>query len=331
MLESPVGRAIVGRDAGYRPTGHLGELTTFADWLKYPPDVDEDGRRVRPKGEATRAAYLYSVGRYLEWLSPRAVSTATAREWIAEISKTNKPRSIARHMDALSCFFKSLGLRLAMAKPAYTVPIPRVMVSDEFDKFMAAAAAGLTAPSAYGRYRAVFRYAVVMVFLGSGIRKSEGLGLQTGDVAWVAKPREGSLHVLGKGGKERVVPVEGEVVEAVEAWLKVRRGNSPWLFPGRDPSKPLTRHAVESVVKQIAEEAGVPDIHPHTLRHSFATRALDRGAPIHVIQQILGHANIQTTMHYLHITTKHVTSRMPAVVGTHRPGEVSHAKEASDV
>jgi integrase/recombinase XerD len=115
----------------------------------------------------------------------------------------------------------------------------------------------------------------------------------------------------GKGGKDRVVPIPLRFVPALRAWVGPRRRGP--LFPSpRDPHKPLTTRAVRYLVLRLAERAGVDRIRvsPHKLRHTFATRLLARGADLREIQELLGHANIQTTTIYAAV----VTERLRAAV-----------------
>jgi integrase/recombinase XerD len=137
----------------------------------------------------------------------------------------------------------------------------------------------------------------------SGLRVSELVGLRTPDVDLV----HGFVRCIGKGGKERIVPL-GEVACAwVARHLEcaAKRGRqSPFVFPGR-LGRPLVRQEVWRLIKQRARKAGITQrVTPHTLRHSFATHLLRRGADLRSIQEMLGHARLSTTQIYTHVDTE---------------------------
>src|SRR5690606_38174690 len=118
----------------------------------------------------------------------------------------------------------------------------------------------------------------------------------------------GYLTCLGKGSKERIVPVGAQAVEWMRRYLREGRPAllkgqaSGWLFPGGRGASPLTRVGFWKLLKRYAVQAGVQtDVSPHTLRHSFATHLLDRGADLRAIQVMLGHADLSTTQIYTHV------------------------------
>ena len=293
-------------------------LAEFAAWMKLPPEG------VRAKGALTIAAYLSTAGRYLAFLKKRPVSTETARLFLQELGKTNKPRSVARHIDGLRAFFKSRGLKLDVSHPRWEQTLPRVLTEKELLLVLATAqnAAQDPALTGYGRYRAHFRRAVVFVYLGAGIRLREGCTLLVEHVHRDS-PTEGSIRVMGKGGRERLILVEGEVLEAIEDWLKVRRHSSPYVFAGKAPGKPISKHPIEAAIKEVMAEAGIRGVHVHTLRHSFGTALKRHGADLDDIRQQMGHRRIETTEIYVHLTQDERRDRLPAVIGTtrHRSGE----------
>lgn len=155
--------------------------------------------------------------------------------------------------------------------------------------------------------------AMLEVLYGCGLRASEICGLDTDNLYF----EEGFLRVFGKGSKERIVPISGEALRALERYLDDAR---PALsMKSRDP-KPtdlkavflnargtrLTRQGLHAIVAKAGSAIGVDDLHPHTLRHSFATHMLEGGADLRVIQEILGHSDISTTQIYTHIDRTHM-------------------------
>jgi integrase/recombinase XerD len=164
------------------------------------------------------------------------------------------------------------------------------------------------------KYRAVF-----MVAYGSGLRINEALSLETTDV----DSQRMLLHVReGKTGP-RYVMMSPRVLEALRAYWRKFRPSGPRLFPGRQrqPDPHLTREAVRRVLAKAALAAGITKtVSPHTLRHSFATHLLESGADVRAVQLLLGHARLESTASYLHLTTARLR-QVPSpldLIGTER-------------
>jgi integrase/recombinase XerC len=140
----------------------------------------------------------------------------------------------------------------------------------------------------------------------SGLRLGELVGLDTGDVDL----RERMVRVTGKGARTRVVPIGAKAIAALEAWLQVRP-------PPPDPSdeavfttkqgRRLSARAVQDRVRRLGLRQGVPgNVHPHTLRHSFASHLLESSGDLRAVQELLGHADISTTQVYTHLDFQHL-------------------------
>ncbi|MEO3783574.1 site-specific tyrosine recombinase XerD [Actinocorallia sp. B10E7] len=148
--------------------------------------------------------------------------------------------------------------------------------------------------------------ALLELLYGSGARISEAVGLDLDDV----ELDEGVVRVSGKGSKVRIVPIGGYAARALEAYLvrarprlvKVGRG-TPALFLNARGGR-LSRQGAWMVLGAAAERAGLTDVSPHTLRHSFATHLLERGADVRVVQELLGHASVTTTQVYTLVTVR---------------------------
>lgn len=164
--------------------------------------------------------------------------------------------------------------------------------------------------------------ALLELLYASGLRASEAAGVRMGDFI----PALGVLKVTGKGNKQRLVPVGIPAQNAVRNYVQACR---PLLVRPDDPSnsvhdgnlllsrtgRPLERVAIWQIVKRCAVAAGLSDVHPHTLRHSFATHLLSGGADLRVVQELLGHTDIATTQIYTHVDR----TRLQAVVKKHHP------------
>ncbi len=159
--------------------------------------------------------------------------------------------------------------------------------------------------------------ALLELLYGTGIRISEAVSLDVDEVDRLVRARAGEpapgLRVLGKGGKERIVPVGSYARAAIDAYLvrgrpilaAAGRGN-PALFLNTRGGR-LSRQSAWAILRSVAEKAGITaDVSPHTLRHSYATHLLDGGADVRVVQELLGHASVTTTQIYTLVTIDHL-------------------------
>jgi integrase/recombinase XerD len=192
-------------------------------------------------------------------------------------------------------------------------PLPKVLSRDEVERLIAAAAAR---DGAQGLRLAC----MVELLYASGLRVSELLALPLNAVA-----RDPAyLMVKGKGGKERLAPLNDAARTAVKAYLEVRRSHlpkgakdNPWLFPSRGAGGRLTSRRLGQLLDEAAADAGIDParVSPHVLRHAFATHLLEGGADLRVVQTLLGHADIATTQIYTHVAE----DRLREVVETAHP------------
>ena len=239
-----------------------------------------------------------------------AIGAATTEEierYLADLRAAGRTGStLARRLAALRSFFRHqtlIGARednpaAAVASPRRTRPLPRTLSPGEVERLIEAAAG--TTPRA-------FRDAALLELLyGAGLRVSEATGLDKGGVDL----DERAVRVTGKGGKERVVPIGRRAAEAVRRYLA--RGR-PFLDRRRRPELflnsrggPLTRAGALREGTEDQERAGLEPgrVHPHLLRHSFATHLLEGGADLRSVQEMLGHADLATTELYTHVTDK---------------------------
>ena len=131
---------------------------------------------------------------------------------------------------------------------------------------------------------------------------------------------QGMVRITGKGGKERLVPLGEQALDAIDVYLRKGRGmllksDCAWLFPS-NRGKMMTRQTFWHRIKYYAQVAGISsELSPHTLRHAFATHLLNHGADLRVVQMLLGHSDLSTTQIYTHVAT----SRLQKVIGEHHP------------
>ncbi len=178
-------------------------------------------------------------------------------------------------------------------------PLPKVLTRDEVDRL-------LTAASARDGGQGLRLTCLIELTYASGLRVSELVALPMAALA-----RDPAyLIVKGKGGKERLAPLNGAARDAVKAWLEVRAAflpkgvkESPWLFPSRGKAGRLTPRRFSQLLEEAALVAGIDParVSPHVLRHAFATHLLEGGADLRVVQTLLGHSDIATTQIYTHV------------------------------
>jgi len=214
------------------------------------------------------------------------------------------PPSTARHLVALKMFYRFLRLEERvqsnavdlLSSPTLWERIPHVLSPESIEKLLAAPQPG---------ERFFLRdKALLETLYATGSRASEVVGLKMEDVFLDSR----FCKCLGKGSKQRVVPLGKAAVDALRAYLTQQRPRlvrtapeTPWVFVSRG-GKALTREMLWVLVKKYVKRAGLnARASPHTLRHSFATHLLAGGADLRTVQELLGHANIQTTQHYTHV------------------------------
>jgi integrase/recombinase XerC len=231
---------------------------------------------------------------------PAAVDHLLIRRYMALLLRDHRKSSIGRKLAALRAFFKYLLRQGAVAKnPAELVATPKKEKRLPYHLTIDEVTALMEAPHD-PELLSLRDRAILETLYSCGIRVSELTGL---DVASLDL-EEGLVRVLGKGNKERIVPLGSYARQALAAYLELR-GNPPGAAPlllnargGR-----LTSRSVARIVdKYILKLATVRKISPHTLRHTFATHLLEGGADLRAIQELLGHASLSTTQKYTHVS-----------------------------
>ncbi len=198
--------------------------------------------------------------------------------------------------------------------PKRARPLPKVLSEQDVGALLdrAAADARDDGKSMAARRRALRLHCLLELIYATGLRVSELIALP----ASLARGQRRSLTVVGKGGRERLVPLTEAALDALMAW-NAARPDSRWLFPADSQSGHLTRQAFARDLKALAGRAGIDSrrISPHVLRHAFASHLLENGADLRVVQQLLGHADISTTQIYTHV----LEERLKRVVADHHP------------
>ena len=257
--------------------------------------------------------YVYDVQKLVAYfetnniaIGPTKVSSSDLLQFIYETAKEVKPSSQSRLLSGLRTFFDFLmveGLRSSnpvtlVEPPKIGSVLPVTLSTSEVEKLLTS--------FAEDRPIDIRNTAILEMLYSCGLRVSELVNLCCSDLFF----DEGLIKVVGKGNKERFVPIGRICQESVRRYLSIRaegkKGFSDILFLNNRGTK-LTRNMIFIIVRKGAENAGVEkNISPHSLRHSFATHLVENGADISSVQQMLGHSSITTTERYMHLSKKHL-------------------------
>lgn len=280
-------------------------LDGFADFLGL-----EQGSSPR-----TRDAYARDLRRMVEFLvargihQPVQVTPTSLREFVYHLKDLGlAPASIRRTMSAVRTYFGFLlseGILVRDPSDRLETPrrwrtLPEVLTVDEVSLLLSAPS--LDEPLAF-RDRAMLEVAY-----GAGLRVSEWISISVRDLIL----EEGLLRVLGKGSKERLVPLGRAAIGAVAIYLRelrprLERGSGRGVLFLNARGAPLSRMGAWKILKKYVEQVGIDKhVSPHTLRHSFATHLLEGGADLRAVQEMLGHADISTTQIYTHVDREYL-------------------------
>lgn len=237
-------------------------------------------------------------------LSVDEITSADIKHHIARLNQRGlSPRSIKRALSCLRSFFVYLVRKDLLANnpatgvraPRIAKKLPRALDTDQAAQLLV----GSVTTPIEKRDRALLE-----LFYGSGIRLAELVGLDIQDLDLA----NGNARVLGKGRKTRIVPLGSHTVTALQAWLSTRSDQQPEdpVFVGRGNQR-ISPRTVQLRVKRAGMKAlGVDSIHPHLLRHSFASHLLESSGDLRAVQELLGHSDISTTQIYTHLDFQHL-------------------------
>ncbi len=275
-------------------------------------DLEEFARSLTGVSAATVEAYRRDLDGFTEWAEragidgPAAVTRLHLRRYLAHLAtRRYAKRSISRRASALRRYFRwcrrtsrcPTDPSERLSAPAGEARLPRVLSTEDARRLLDAPPARVAADSDAVRAR---DDAVLELLYGSGLRVSELTGLDLGDVDLARR----TVTVWGKGSKQRQVPLSPPAVAAVRRWVD---GGRPELAGAGTPPAALFlnrrgRRLTPRDARRVVEHRASVPLHPHALRHSFATHLLDNGADLRVVQELLGHTSLQTTQVYTHVS-----------------------------
>ncbi len=222
------------------------------------------------------------------------------RRFLAQLkARSLKSRSIARKLSSIRSFFKYLQReKVIQTNPASLVvtpkldkPLPHFLTEEETIRLIDAPK---TDKLSQLRDKAIFE-----TLYSTGIRVSELVGLSRDDVDFIGN----IIRVMGKGRKERLVPIGETALTSIDNYLAKRNNDAQAIFLNKSGTR-ITDRSIRNIInKYITQEAMNRSVHPHMFRHSFATHLLNHGADLRSVQELLGHVNLSTTQIYTHLTT----------------------------
>ena len=260
----------------------------------------------------TLESYARDLGRLNEWATKNGkpieeLTRSDLRKWITSLSREGlAPASISRAVSAVRGFFKFLMLdghikshpAEELDTPQRLAYLPKFLTEDEMNRLLAAPDVATE--------QGIRDRAMLELMYAAGLRVSELIRLKQADIDILA----GLVVCHGKGSKERRVPIGKSAIHWVQQYSSVKAGygktTSPYFFLHR--GKPLSRQLAWSLISGYANQVDIKKVSPHTLRHSFATHLIQRGADSRSVQALLGHSDISTTQIYTHMTDRHLRS-----------------------
>lgn len=280
-------------------------------WRKVNTDFQNYLRLQRGLSQNTVVSYGLDIEKLIGYLEkynitepPDTIQVDTLRQFVYEVSKELNARSQARLISALKSFFKFMISEKGredfpmslIDSPKIGVKLPDTLSLKEIDAMLASI--DLSTDEGHRNK------AIIETLYGCGLRVSELVSLRLSDLFF----EEDFIRVMGKGSKQRLVPIESYTQKQINNYinnqrkqLKIAKGHEDYVFLNRR-GKQLTRAMIFTIVRQVAENIGLQKtISPHTFRHSFATHLLENGANLRAIQMMLGHENITTTEIYVHV------------------------------
>lgn len=284
-----------------------GTIKEFSNYLKYERQASDHTHKNYMVDLTQFIAFVGRVHPEITTDTPsglKAIDAHVVREYLNELFSSKSATSIARKLASLRTFFQFCQRRgwvesnpaKEVASPKIPKRVPKFLTIDEVEVL-------LKAPDDMDTL-GIRDKAILETLYASGLRVSELVGLDVNDLDLT----EGVVRVLGKGKKERIVPVGSKAVESIKRYVHARPTDFPAnerhgaLFVNRQGGR-LTARSIERLVSKYLKRCGIQKtVTPHVLRHTFATHLLNAGADMRGIQELLGHASLSTTQKYTHVS-----------------------------
>jgi len=279
-------------------------LESFLEYLEVERGVSENTLAAYHTDLVQFRTFLREARRFQRWADVKREDMIAFLLFMKE--RKYAPSTVTRRISAIRSFFAFMIREGKLARdpsegvelPSVSRHLPRVLSTEEVDDL-------LELPGRANSPIALRDRAMLELAYAAGLRVSELVGLKMGSFNLAS----GEVRCLGKGKKERIIPLSTTAVQALQEYLELgrphlaRSAQEDRLFLNRR-GRPMTRQGFWLMLKKYAEELGLDDVTPHTLRHTFATHALRRKADLRSVQELLGHASIATTQIYTHLVTE---------------------------
>ena len=289
-------------------------IDTYLGYLRDVRRMSPNTLQSYARDLAQLAAFAEKRGIELEAIDRRELEAFVR----SQMAAGQAPRSVARMVACVRGFYKFVTIEKKLPHnpaedlraPRAWATLPKFLSLEEVDRLLAQP--DVSTP------RGLRDKALIEVLYATGLRVSELISLRAGDL----NLEDGYLTCIGKGDKQRMVPLGQEAIEWVRRYIRegrlalLKKKTSPWLFVNARDGGALSRVGFWKVLKAYGIQAGISrELSPHVLRHSFATHLLDRGADLRMIQVMLGHADLSTTQIYTHV----LEARLKAVYEKYHP------------
>ncbi len=244
---------------------------------------------IRNFSRKTVKSYCYAIERFLEYANNRELNENLVKNYLQILIKKQNPSTVSANLSAIEFFFnKILNVNLKIPHPKRNKTIPEILTADEIKRMINSIAN-------------VKHKLILKILYGCGLRVSEIVNLKKEDV----KFDDNLIKIrLAKGRKDRFVKIPESIKEELSAYCMLNKNEI--LFPSNRGGK-LTTATIQAIVENSSKKAGISkNVHPHTLRHSFATHLLEQGTDLRIIQKLLGHSDIKTTQIYLQVSQQSI-------------------------
>lgn len=273
----------------------------------------------RGAAQNTLESYERDLNQLSEYsdVSLKDITRAQLRAYLVKLqSRAMAARTQARKLSTIRQFYKFLyaeGIRddnpsLGIDSPKLGQTLPKLLSESQVSRLLECAQNQAQNQTEQSQdLKSLRLHALIEMLYATGLRVSELVSLPL----MAVRSGQPYIYVRGKGDKERLVPMNGRAIRAVETYMAaLGQKDGKWLFPSRGAKGHLTRHRFAQLLKQLGATAGIsPDqISPHVLRHAFATHLLSHGADLRAVQKMLGHSDISTTQIYTHVLDERLKS-----------------------
>ncbi len=240
---------------------------------------------IRNFSKQTVKGYLFSVKKFINYAEDKGLNENVLKDYIRQTLKRKNPSSVRKDLFAIKFFFDNvLGHPVNLPNPKINNPLPEILNISEIRKLLEATSN-------------IKHKLILKLFYGCGLRVSEIVALKNEDINF----EDDLIHIkLAKGKKDRFVSIPSSLKKDLKNYSSLN--DSKILFLSNRGGK-LTGDSIRKIVRNSAKKAGIKRrVHPHLLRHSFATHLLEAGTDLRIIQKLLGHSDIKTTQIYTHIS-----------------------------